>query len=632
MPTGDRREPPVPGLGVDPFEGRVEHRAETVGVAREDGVVEPLEHLDGTRPVGGGGADRVPRERGDRGCLGAGAAHIADDNGPAIGSDREHVVEVAADLARRAGRPVPNGDAGSVDLGQAGRQQRRLEDVGDVALLVAQPRGIEGLRDPTGGRLGERDIVGVVDTSGLGAHELHGADDPTLGHEGNGDQARRHQLVEDGPRLVGRRPNRVVDHPFAELAGEQRDELGDALANRGGRAEGGVGVVRMVGEQVTQPLDPLGIVVGEDDVGVRRDGRPLEEVERAPVAQGRDGCLGHRLHERLMVVGSHRRVVEARQELESPPLQSPRLEESLGLERPTLVLEFDELAVGHITRAPDRARHRAVAVLGDHGATLQPPDRTVGMQHPVFELVRRPRRHGGRNGRPGRVPVVGVDHRVPAVDGAVVGSGLQSVEPLHVLVPHDLVGVEIAAPRAQLAAGERHQQMVGELGGAVLDRPLIGHVVGDADRADDLAALVAQRSERGVDPHRRRVGAHDRQVTRPDLTGLDPQRDLVGGVEFGRQDQQLADVTTEHVARRPAVQPLGVRVPREHGPVDIPRNDRPRQALDQQLGAPKRGQRRVGAGPGRRLGGRSVRLHGDQRRSDRPPPPRSPIGSGRIAP
>ena len=144
-----------------------------------------------------------------------------------------------------------NGGAGTVDLGQAGRQQRRLEDVGDVALLVAQPRGIEGLRDPTGGRLGERDIVGVVDTSGLGAHELHGADDPTLGHEGNGDQARWHQLVEDGPRLVGRRPNRVVDQPFAELAGERRDELGDALADRDGSAEGRVGVVRMVGKQVT---------------------------------------------------------------------------------------------------------------------------------------------------------------------------------------------------------------------------------------------------------------------------------------------------------------------------------------------------------------------------------------------
>ena len=69
--------------------------------------------------------------RGDRGRLGALAAHVADHQRPVAAARGEAVVEVAADLVGRAGRQVARGDLRARDQRQVGREQGALERLRD---------------------------------------------------------------------------------------------------------------------------------------------------------------------------------------------------------------------------------------------------------------------------------------------------------------------------------------------------------------------------------------------------------------------------------------------------------------------------------------------------------------------
>ena len=83
--------------------------AEAVGGVLVQNLVEGCEHRAGARLADAQRAHRVPDERGDDGGLVALAAHVAEGDDPVVGTDREHVVEVAADLGAVTGRAVGGG-------------------------------------------------------------------------------------------------------------------------------------------------------------------------------------------------------------------------------------------------------------------------------------------------------------------------------------------------------------------------------------------------------------------------------------------------------------------------------------------------------------------------------------------
>jgi hypothetical protein len=118
------------------LEATVRHGAEAAVVARvAQGAVQQGEDRARACFVLGRGAQRVARKCGDRRRLRALAAHVADQRRH-VGADREEVVEVAAHLD-----PLARGDEADRrgqprHRRQAGREQRALEHLGDVALAA----------------------------------------------------------------------------------------------------------------------------------------------------------------------------------------------------------------------------------------------------------------------------------------------------------------------------------------------------------------------------------------------------------------------------------------------------------------------------------------------------------------
>src|SRR5262245_4660006 len=90
------------GLEHDPSRAhgdeREAHRAVRVGAVLADRVVRPLQDLDRRGDVVSSGADGVARETGESGGFDALPADVADHDAPPVATQREEVVEVAADL------------------------------------------------------------------------------------------------------------------------------------------------------------------------------------------------------------------------------------------------------------------------------------------------------------------------------------------------------------------------------------------------------------------------------------------------------------------------------------------------------------------------------------------------------
>jgi hypothetical protein len=85
------------------------------------------------------GLDGVAGDARQRCSTHAFAADVADRQPPPPIAELEQVVEVAADLARRAGRPVARGDRARGSVGQVVGEQAALERLRDPTLLGVQP-------------------------------------------------------------------------------------------------------------------------------------------------------------------------------------------------------------------------------------------------------------------------------------------------------------------------------------------------------------------------------------------------------------------------------------------------------------------------------------------------------------
>ena len=139
--------------------GEVGHddRRELRRVVVEHRGVEALQGAAGRGVLERGGAQRVARQRGDGGGLGALARHVADDERPLGRRALEDVVEVAADLVELAGGAIAGGHQRARDLRQALGQELDLQGVGDPAALGVEP----GVVDRHAGA--RRELLGQLD-------------------------------------------------------------------------------------------------------------------------------------------------------------------------------------------------------------------------------------------------------------------------------------------------------------------------------------------------------------------------------------------------------------------------------------------------------------------------------------
>lgn len=107
----------------------VEKRQEAAaGALVEDRGVQPLQDRGAAVALAGQQAQCVPGQARDRRRLRARTADVADGEAVRAVTDREEVVEVAADFVALAGRTVDDLDLDAVDLGSSGGSRLRWRD------------------------------------------------------------------------------------------------------------------------------------------------------------------------------------------------------------------------------------------------------------------------------------------------------------------------------------------------------------------------------------------------------------------------------------------------------------------------------------------------------------------------
>ena len=111
-----------------------------VGALLAQRAVQQRQHGAGGVLVGGGGAQRVAGERGDRRGVGALALDVADQRRPAAVAGLVEVVEVAAELDVLAGRAEAHGGGQAGDVGQRAGAQAALQRARDRALALVEAR------------------------------------------------------------------------------------------------------------------------------------------------------------------------------------------------------------------------------------------------------------------------------------------------------------------------------------------------------------------------------------------------------------------------------------------------------------------------------------------------------------
>jgi hypothetical protein len=213
-------------------------RAVQLALADQDRV-EGAEDGDGVRVVGGGGAQRVAGQRGQRGGFGTLSTYVAEEEAPPVVVQREQVVEVPADLVEGGGVVVGGGlDAG--DVGQSRGEQAALQHGGQPLQPVTVALGV----------LAHAQQLALVG-SAVGGLENHGPDERRhvgiAGHDRGGSQDRE-------PTAVG--AAHVQRHPAdGALHLQQRREVGlvvDPAAD---------------GEQIGEPAPPDQLIAGVAEPG-----------------------------------------------------------------------------------------------------------------------------------------------------------------------------------------------------------------------------------------------------------------------------------------------------------------------------------------------------------------------------
>jgi hypothetical protein len=99
-------------------------------------------------------------------------------------------------------------------------------------------------------------------------------------------------------------------------------------------------------------------------------------------------------------------------------------------------------------------------------------------------------------------------------------------------------------------------------------------VARDPDDARQPAVGVVVRGVGDPGRHQFSIGPPGVVAARPGLAGLDALHDLGGLRLAGLGDRELADLATLHLARRPAVQLLGGRVPVHDRAAEVGRDHR----------------------------------------------------------
>lgn len=218
--------------------------------------VEVAEHGCGVRVVDGGGTQRVAGEGGDgRGC-GTFAAHVAQEQPPGAGGQREEIVEVAADLIGGSD-VIVRGNVQTRHVRQGRRQQ---------SLLQGGVQALEVFAFPLGFLAGAQQL-GFVGAAVTGVED-GGADQQRLPVAARlhrrGDQDRKTGAV-GGLELQGdaadltlhaqqRRVMRLVIKPPADA-----QQVGEVLATHQGTA------------LVAEPVQQCGVDLG--DLAVQQGGQ-----------------------------------------------------------------------------------------------------------------------------------------------------------------------------------------------------------------------------------------------------------------------------------------------------------------------------------------------------------------------
>ena len=269
---------------------------------REERLVHRVEDLGEVHAAPGQRTDRRSHDAGDRGGLRTSSADVSDHCEQARGR-LEHVVEVAADLVRPAGRPIAGREAHPLDVGKLEREQGRLQQPRRPVALLEQRGPPQRLRRLSGDRLECRDLDLTQAPDARVAH-AEPAEHLALGEEGQ---------AHEGPvlhRLAGQR--RVPGITRRPVLDDDRPPLADGLRQRQRRVERErapairqlVGVARLGGDR-----EAIGLRVHDrDQASVRA--HHLERVPHDHVEHLIDGGrLGEAVGEPLEHPLAHQRRV-----------------------------------------------------------------------------------------------------------------------------------------------------------------------------------------------------------------------------------------------------------------------------------------------------------------------------------
>src|SRR5215217_380801 len=292
----------------------------------EDRTVERVEDRARTRVRGREPPNGVPRDADDRGRLRSLAAHVADEQAPAVVHAGERVVEVAADVVTFAEREVANRELGAGDRGKPAREQRPLQRPGHVFAIAEQPRVVDRDRGPPREALDEYQIPTVVVPARLGERDRQRPEDAILDRERDGRSRGQTEKANALERLRVR--SRLLQH----LVVDALDELGPAGAKHACRPGRGV---RVEG-------DPLAKILGELDLARVRV-REHELSELAAVEHRDAQPVGDpRYAERRELADRRLEVERARQQPRRLGEELDALARLLGLRARDLPLLEDE--------------------------------------------------------------------------------------------------------------------------------------------------------------------------------------------------------------------------------------------------------------------------------------------------
>ena len=255
-------------------------------------LVDERQHARGPRVEAGGHAGRVAHQRGQGGRLDALAGHVAEHDQVAA-LDRQDVVEVAAHVGVALAGLVSRARLPARQLGQALRQQARLQRVRHALLRRVQARVLHRGGGAQREVLDEAEVVLVEAAAALGRDQRDHAERLVAEPHRHG-HGRAHAQLADQPQVL-LVPRGALDQLLRDL----RVELGRPAAQDRRHAGRSVRVGRVAAPQVVRHLDLARVDVGDRDLV--RLAVLVDHLDAAPVGEPGDDHARHAL-ERLLVV------------------------------------------------------------------------------------------------------------------------------------------------------------------------------------------------------------------------------------------------------------------------------------------------------------------------------------------